>query len=48
MGAGIIQVSIDKGYDVIMKDATEQGLNRGITQIETGLVNAVKRKKISS
>lgn len=47
MGAGIVQVSIDKGYNVIMKDATEQGLIRGITQVETGLINAVKKKKLS-
>ena len=47
MGAGIVQVSIDKGYNVIMKDATEQGLIRGVTQVETGLMNAVKRKKLS-
>lgn len=45
MGAGIVQVSIDKGYNVILKDATEQGLIRGLTQIETGLINAVKKKK---
>lgn len=47
MGAGIVQVTIGKGYDVILKDATEQGLSRGITQIETGLINSVKRRKIS-
>lgn len=47
MGAGIIQVSIDKGYNVIMKDAREEGLVRGVTQIETGLINAVKRKKLT-
>lgn len=47
MGAGIVQVSIDKGYDVILKDATEQGLIRGVTQIENGLINAVKRRKLT-
>ncbi|EZA54760.1 hypothetical protein DMN91_007399 [Ooceraea biroi] len=48
MGAGIIQVSIDKGYNVIMKDTNDAGLYRGINQIQKGLDNAVKRKRISS
>ncbi|CAG4998802.1 unnamed protein product [Parnassius apollo] len=48
MGAGIVQVSIDKGYNVVMKDATNEGLYRGVGQIQNGLVNAVKRKRITS
>ncbi|XP_037977097.2 trifunctional enzyme subunit alpha, mitochondrial [Plutella xylostella] len=48
MGAGIVQVSIDKGYHVVLKDATNAGLYRGVGQIQNGLVNAVKRKRISS
>lgn len=47
MGAGIIQVSIDKGYNVILKDTNNAGLNRGINQIESGLDKAVKRKRIN-
>ncbi|XP_058061601.1 trifunctional enzyme subunit alpha, mitochondrial [Anopheles bellator] len=47
MGAGIVQVSIDKGYHVVMKDTTEAGLGRGVGQIQTGLQNAIKRKRIS-
>lgn len=47
MGAGIVQVSIDKGYNVIMKDTDNRGLARGIGQIQTGLDKAVKRKKLS-
>lgn len=47
MGAGIVQVSIDKGYDVIMKDTNQSGLYRGISQIQKGLDGAVKRKRIS-
>lgn len=47
MGAGIVQVSIDKGYHVVMKDTTEAGLGRGIGQVQTGLQNAIKRKRIS-
>lgn len=45
MGAGIGQVSIDKGYQVILKDTTDAGLARGVNQIQTGLDGGVKRKK---
>lgn len=48
MGAGIVQVTVDKGYNVVMKDATDAGLARGIGQIQKGLDGAVKRRKISS
>jgi enoyl-CoA hydratase/long-chain 3-hydroxyacyl-CoA dehydrogenase len=42
------QVSIDKaGYDVLMKDTTEQGLTRGQDQIYKNLSGKVKRKQIS-
>lgn len=47
MGAGIVQVSIDKGFNVVMKDTNEMGLYRGVNQIEQGMNNAVKRKKYS-
>ena len=47
MGAGIAQVSIDKGYEVILKDNTQAGLNRGIDQIQKGLQNSLKRKRIT-
>lgn len=48
MGAGIVQVSIDKGYNVIMKDSTDVGLNRGIGQIQTGFQNAIKRRRVTA
>lgn len=48
MGAGIVQVSVDKGYQVVMKDATDAGLARGIGQVQKGLETAVKRKRISA
>lgn len=48
MGAGIAQVSIDKGMDVILKDVTQAGLARGEDQIVKGLDTKVKRKKITS
>lgn len=47
MGAGIVQVSLDKGYDVVMKDTNKSGLYRGIGQIQKGLDSAVKRKRIT-
>lgn len=47
MGAGIAQVSIDKSFDVILKDVTQESLSRGQNQIYKGLDNAVKRKRIS-
>lgn len=47
MGAGIAQVTLDKGYQVILKDTTEAGLSRGYNQIYNGINGSVKRKKIS-
>lgn len=47
MGAGIAQVSVDKGYQIILKDTTPKGLSRGQNQVISGLEKAVKRKKIS-
>lgn len=47
MGAGIAQVTVDKGYQVVLKDTTEAGLGRGVNQIYTGIDGGVKRKKIT-
>ena len=47
MGAGIAQVTVDKGYNVIVKDANQGGLDRGLGQIQDGLEKGVKRKKLS-
>lgn len=47
MGAGIASVSIDKGYDVILKDMSQAGLSRGYNQIAKNLQTAVKRRKFS-
>ncbi|MGH0135142.1 UNVERIFIED_CONTAM: hypothetical protein FKN15_050952, partial [Acipenser sinensis] len=38
MGAGIAQVSVDKGLHTILKDTTEEGLSRGQQQIYKGYV----------
>uniref|UniRef100_T1J089 Trifunctional enzyme subunit alpha, mitochondrial n=1 Tax=Strigamia maritima TaxID=126957 RepID=T1J089_STRMM len=48
MGAGIAQVSLDKGYNVILKDMNLNGLARGQNQIQNGLETAVKKKKMTS
>lgn len=48
MGAGIVQVSVDKGYHVLMKDMSQQGLARGEEQIWSGLNKQTKRKKITT
>lgn len=48
MGAGIVQVSVDKGFQVVMKDANEAGLGRGIGQVQKGLENSIRRKKITA
>lgn len=48
MGAGIVQVSVDKGYNVIMKDANDAGLSRGVGQIQKGLETSIKRKRITA
>lgn len=48
MGAGIVQVSINKGYQVILKDTNDAGLARGIGQIQKGLDTGVKRRRITT
>lgn len=48
MGAGIAQVTIDKGIQTLLKDTTQQGLVRGQEQIFKGLEGKLKKKQISS
>ncbi|KGL77404.1 hypothetical protein N309_08835, partial [Tinamus guttatus] len=48
MGAGIAQVSVDKGLKTIMKDTVQQGLDRGQQQIFKGLNGKVKKKSLTS
>merc|ERR1719322_799039 len=47
MGAGIAQVSVDKGMTTILKHMNVDGITRGINQVQGGVDKAVKRKKIS-
>ncbi|XP_066530635.1 hydroxyacyl-CoA dehydrogenase trifunctional multienzyme complex subunit alpha b [Hoplias malabaricus] len=48
MGAGISQVTVDKGVHIILKDTTLEGLNRGQQQIYKGLNDKTKKKSITS
>ncbi|XP_053106420.1 trifunctional enzyme subunit alpha, mitochondrial [Hemicordylus capensis] len=48
MGAGIAQVSVDKGMKTILKDTTVQALGRGQQQIFKGLNAKVKKKSLTS
>ncbi|XP_048830307.1 trifunctional enzyme subunit alpha, mitochondrial-like [Brienomyrus brachyistius] len=43
MGAGIAQVTVDKGIYTILKDTTEEGLNRGQQQVYKGLNDKTKK-----
>ncbi|KAM7376191.1 hypothetical protein PAMP_005934 [Pampus punctatissimus] len=48
MGAGIAQVTVDKGVHTILKDTTEPGLARGEQQVYKGLNDKTKKKSITS
>merc|ERR1719431_1806114 len=47
MGAGIAQVSVDKGYTTVLKHMRSAGLARGHNQVQDYMDKKVKRKKIS-
>ncbi|XP_053701176.1 hydroxyacyl-CoA dehydrogenase trifunctional multienzyme complex subunit alpha b [Synchiropus splendidus] len=48
MGAGIAQVTVDKGVRTILKDTTVSGLARGEQQVYKGLNDKTKKKSITS
>lgn len=48
MGAGIAQVSLNKGFHTILKDSFEAGLARGQEQLYKGFDTQAKRKKITT
>uniref|UniRef100_A0A673CQZ9 enoyl-CoA hydratase n=1 Tax=Sphaeramia orbicularis TaxID=375764 RepID=A0A673CQZ9_9TELE len=48
MGAGIAQVSIDKGLNTILKDTAVEGISRGEDQVYKGLNTKVKKKALTS
>ncbi|XP_076013785.1 hydroxyacyl-CoA dehydrogenase trifunctional multienzyme complex subunit alpha b [Genypterus blacodes] len=48
MGAGVAQVTVDKGVHTILKDTTVPGLARGEQQVYKGLNDKAKRKNITT
>ncbi|XP_031437317.1 hydroxyacyl-CoA dehydrogenase trifunctional multienzyme complex subunit alpha a [Clupea harengus] len=48
MGAGIAQVTVDKGINTILKDTAVEGLARGQQQVYKGLNDKTKKKNITS
>uniref|UniRef100_A0A8C8IZL3 Trifunctional enzyme subunit alpha, mitochondrial n=1 Tax=Oncorhynchus tshawytscha TaxID=74940 RepID=A0A8C8IZL3_ONCTS len=48
MGAGIAQVTVDKGIHTVLKDTTVEGLSRGQQQVYKGLNDKTKKKTITS
>jgi len=48
MGAGIANVTIDKGIDTVLLDTSQEALDRGLKQIATQLNTASKKKKYST
>lgn len=48
MGAGIAQVAAQSGYDVVLIDAQQEFVDRGIERIQSDLDKAVQRDRISA
>uniref|UniRef100_A0A6Q2XQS6 enoyl-CoA hydratase n=1 Tax=Esox lucius TaxID=8010 RepID=A0A6Q2XQS6_ESOLU len=48
MGAGIAQVTVDKGINTILKDTMVDGLSRGQQQVYKGFNDKTKKKTITS
>ena len=48
MGAGIAQVSAVAGYDVVLRDVTDEALKRGLGGIEKSLAKFASKGKIST
>uniref|UniRef100_A0A8C6WN87 Trifunctional enzyme subunit alpha, mitochondrial n=1 Tax=Neogobius melanostomus TaxID=47308 RepID=A0A8C6WN87_9GOBI len=48
MGAGIAQVSIDKGLKTVLKDTTVEGISRGEEHVYKGLNTKVKKRALTS
>mmetsp|Transcript_20161 Transcript_20161/g.35838 ORF Transcript_20161/g.35838 Transcript_20161/m.35838 type:complete len:744 (-) Transcript_20161:43-2274(-) len=47
MGAGIAQVSAQRGFKVLLKDLNQEGLGRGLKQIQGNLDGSVKRRRMT-
>uniref|UniRef100_A0A8C2ZUA7 enoyl-CoA hydratase n=1 Tax=Cyclopterus lumpus TaxID=8103 RepID=A0A8C2ZUA7_CYCLU len=48
MGAGVAQVTVDKGVHTVLKDTTVSGLARGEQQVYKGLNDKTKKRNITS
>ena len=48
MGAGIANVTVDKGISTILLDTSSDAIDRGLKQITSQINQASKRKKYSS
>ncbi|XP_062323877.1 hydroxyacyl-CoA dehydrogenase trifunctional multienzyme complex subunit alpha a [Osmerus eperlanus] len=48
MGAGVAQVSVDKGLHTVLKDTTTDGISRGQEQVFKGLNTKVKKRALTS
>ncbi|WP_099187531.1 3-hydroxybutyryl-CoA dehydrogenase [Tepidibacter mesophilus] len=48
MGSGIAQVFIEKGYEVVLKGNSENGVKKGFNIIDKNLDRKVKKEKITS
>ena len=48
MGAGITEVTIKKGIDVVLKDAVREGLARGENQIDKNFAQREKKRQMTS
>ncbi len=47
MGAGIVQIFAQAGYDVVMRDINQDALDRGMKTIDKNLGRLVKKEKIT-
>ena len=47
MGAGIAEVSVRAGFDVVVREVSEEQLEKGRARIEASLATAVEREKLT-
>lgn len=47
IGAGIAQVALNNGLTVVLKDTNKEDLVKGVVRIEKGLLEDVKRNKLT-
>lgn len=48
MGAGVTEVSVANGFDATLKDASIEGLGKGMNMIEKNLKTKVKKRQMTS